>query len=213
MPFEGDCPPGSDKRIVNHAQACVPRACVDDDACGRGAECVTLCVCRGEREVRIDGRVVYPEPRMIEMEVGLCQADGTCGEDTPTERRQCEPDEATPAFDPATHRWTERPHPTAGCSGCAIPRSSGPRGPGLGGLALVGLGLLAARSRRRRARNPGRAGEHGAGEHGAGEHGAGEHGAGEHGAGEQRRAMSRSGAPRGTPPRTPCRDRDIAPCR
>lgn len=136
IPFEGDCPPGSDKGIIGHAEGCIPRQCESDGDCGMGASCQRLCVCRAEREVHGNGRVFYDEPRMIEVEVGVCDGSGACAEGEASHRSQCEPDSETPAFDPRTHRWTGQPH-EGGCAGCAVPRGAGPASVVPGSLALL----------------------------------------------------------------------------
>lgn len=142
MPFEGECPPGTERGIQNHSEACIPMACEDDGDCGSGASCVTYCVCMADREFTNDGRVVYAEPRIMNVQVGLCRDGRECAEGEATDRRQCEPDDETPAFDSAGHRWTGEPHPNAGCAGCAIPRSRGAVP-----LSLLGLALLLWRRR------------------------------------------------------------------
>jgi hypothetical protein len=138
IPFEGECPPGSAIGISNHAEACIPKQCESDGDCGSGATCVTLCVCRAEREFTSDGRVVYPEPVRRVVEIGLCAADGTCVEGDVSSRKQCEPEDDTPAWDRASHRWTAQPHRSTGCAGCD---ASG------GGVGVVlALGAIAALS-------------------------------------------------------------------
>lgn len=144
MPFEGECPPGLERGIRDHSEACIPLVCGDGRRCPMGSSCQTLCVCRAEREFTNDGRVVYDEPRRMVVEVGLCDASGACDEGDVGVRRQCEPGSATPAFDPRAHRWTGEPH-TGGCAGCAVPgpRASAPP------AFIVLLALLALRRRRR----------------------------------------------------------------
>jgi uncharacterized protein (TIGR03382 family) len=145
MPFDGECPPGSEIGISNHAEACIPKQCESDGDCGSGASCATLCVCRAEREFTSDGRVVYPEPVRRVVEVSLCSDDGACAEGDVASRKQCEPDDDTPAWDRASHRWTAQPHRATGCAGCDA------SGTGAGGaLALCALIALWLRGRRAR---------------------------------------------------------------
>ena len=144
MPFEGECPPGLELGISGHAEACIPIDCGAGRSCPLGSSCQTLCVCRAEREFTNDGRVVYDEPRRMVVEVGLCDASGACAEGDAAERRQCEPNGATPAFDRPAHRWTGEPH-EGGCAGCAVP---GPRPGAPLGVAAV-LALIAFMRRRR----------------------------------------------------------------
>lgn len=176
MRFDGECFPGSRRGIEHHSEACIPIACQGDGECGDGARCETLCVCRAEREFRSNGRVVYPEPRRMVVEVGLCDASGACAEGDVSSRRQCEPTEDTPAFDRRMHRWTRQPHvassplrdilgggddhtdPPASSTeapsteeegsggGCAV---GGSRASGSVALALLGLALARIRRRRR----------------------------------------------------------------
>jgi len=156
MPFDGECFPGSRRAISNHAEACIPNECASDDDCGDDAHCETLCVCRAERTFTNDGRVVYAEPRTEVVEVGLCDAQGACAEGDVAERRQCEPDADTPAFDRERHRWTGETHvassggsPSGGsCAGCAVPADA-PLGTPAAGLVAL-LGLLGWRLSRRR---------------------------------------------------------------
>lgn len=120
-PFDGECPPGSQKGVVSHSEACIPLACQSDAQCGAGASCQTICVCNAERELTSDGRVVYPEPIRRVVEVGPCDVRGQCVEGEAAQRKQCEPNEATDAFDRMSHRWTGRPYVHA--SGCSVSRS------------------------------------------------------------------------------------------
>jgi uncharacterized protein (TIGR03382 family) len=142
MPFEGECPPGSEIGVSNHSEACIPKRCEDDGACGAGATCVTLCTCRAEREFTSDGRIVYPEPVRREVEVSLCSPEGACAEGTVSSRKQCEPEDDTPAWDRAAHRWTAQPHRSTGCAGCDA--SGGGAGLALAFLALVAFALRRA---------------------------------------------------------------------
>ncbi|MGE0787713.1 MAG: hypothetical protein AB7S26_18705 [Sandaracinaceae bacterium] len=142
-PFDGECPPGTDRGIEHHSEACIPRSCEDDGACGSGASCNTLCTCRAMRTLHSDGRVAYDPPREMEVEIALCRPDGTCADGQVASRKQCEPDDETPAFDRERHRWTRVSHP-GGCAGCAVPRGS------RGGAGVVGLALAVALWRARR---------------------------------------------------------------
>jgi len=149
MPFEGECFPGSRRGMSNHAEACIPIVCEQDAACGEGASCVTLCVCRAEREFTSNGRVVYDEPRREVVEVGLCDEQGACAEGDTAERRQCEPNLDTPAFDRDAHRWTGQSHPSGAgvsgaCGGCAVP-GRGQGWPWAGALGLAGVALWLGR--------------------------------------------------------------------
>ena len=144
LPFVGDCPPGARLGIASHAEACIPQTCTEDVDCDDGAFCQTLCTCMAEREVRDNGRLVLPEPMLVVMEVGLCDAAGECAEGTVSQRRQCEPVEQTPAFDRSSHRWTGEPHPQSSCLGCA---TSSQRG-GVGALLAVMLVLFTGICRR-----------------------------------------------------------------
>jgi MYXO-CTERM domain-containing protein len=90
-------------------------------------------VCRAEREITGDGRVIYAEPQRRVVQIGVCDASGACAEGEVAERRQCEPNGETEAFNPSDHRWTGAPY-RGGCGGCA---SAGAR-------RDVPLGLLAA---------------------------------------------------------------------
>ncbi len=137
VPFEGECPPGLQRAIVGHAEACAPIGCEDDRACGPGASCQSLCVCRAEREFTSDGRVMYPQPIRRVVEVGLCDAAGRCAEGDVAHRKQCEPNDATAAFDRARHAWTGRPYEPSGCSIALGSRSSG------AWLSLLAISLLA----------------------------------------------------------------------
>lgn len=147
--YDGECFPGSRMGVSNHSGACIPIACQSDADCGDGAHCEALCVCRAERTFEYDGRVMLDEPVTRVVEVGLCDAQGACAEGDVAERRQCEPDEDTPAFDREQHRWTGEPHVASGsCASCSVP-SDAPLGtPAVGLIAL--LGLLGWRLSRRR---------------------------------------------------------------
>ncbi|HJK93380.1 MAG TPA: hypothetical protein RMH85_18115 [Polyangiaceae bacterium LLY-WYZ-15_(1-7)] len=145
MTFEGACPPGTEKGIAHHAEACIPRTCTSDSDCGSGASCQELCVCRAPREFRGEGRIVYDEPVTRVVEVGFCDAAGACPEGERGTRRQCEPDEDTPAWNRAGHSWSGQPHPDSGL--CA---AGGAREAGGTALALLGAGGLLAWRRRRR---------------------------------------------------------------
>lgn len=155
MPFDGECPPGLRVGVRNHSEACIPRTCVADTDCGAGASCVTLCTCRAPREFRSRGRRLLPEPVTEVVEVGLCDASGACDEGEVAERKQCEPDAATPAFDPRRHVWTGESHPTSppaeapgsqptteGQAAETPPAAEEPseQPTGSGGCAAVGLG-------------------------------------------------------------------------
>src|SRR5690349_24619596 len=76
-PFPGDCPPGLERGIAGHAEACIPRVCRGNADCGSDATCVSLCTCRAYRAVS-EGRLAGTVPR--ELEIGFCAADGTCSE-------------------------------------------------------------------------------------------------------------------------------------
>jgi len=149
MPFDGECFPGSRRGVHNHSEACIPIACESDGDCGDDAHCETLCVCRAERTFTNDGRVVFDEPRTEVVEIGLCDAQGACREGDVAERRQCEPDEDTPAFDRERHRWTRESHVATGsCASCAVPAGA-PVGTPMAALVAV-LALLGWRRTRRR---------------------------------------------------------------
>lgn len=147
MPYEGECPPGLEKQIVSHSEACVPIDCTSGTSCPSGSSCQTLCVCRADREFTSDGRVIYSEPQHRVVEVGFCDDSGACAEGEVAERRECEPDGATDSFDPAEHRWTRAPY-HGGCGGCASAGASGGAPRGL--FFTLALLALLARARGRR---------------------------------------------------------------
>lgn len=121
MPYDGACPPGLELGISGHAEACIPRVCTSDAQCGSGAACRALHECWAEREVPHQ-RLAGTERRTIV--VGACDAQRRCADADATcrTRRRCEPTESTPAWDPATRRWTGVSHPAGGCS---VARSGG----------------------------------------------------------------------------------------
>ena len=80
--------------------------------------------------------------------IGLCDAARHCDDGACRERRQCEPTEATPAWDRGERRWTEANHVEP--SSCSARAGSGETG---GAIAWAGLSVLVASRmlRRRRA--------------------------------------------------------------
>lgn len=101
------CPPGLDRDNTGHGDVCVPRDCRDSSGCGSDARCVSSCECwRFANSSRAT-------TRMTMIRVGQCDAAGRCSDGNPTEVRQCEPVDATPAFDPANHSWTGQEHPSS----------------------------------------------------------------------------------------------------
>lgn len=107
QPLIGECAIGSETGVRNHAEVCIPINCTQTNACPTGSHCVELCTCWAEREHY--GRM--PEPRMIDTEIGRCNASGACDEGRVVQRKECQPDEAvTPTMDPAT--MSAEPEPT-----------------------------------------------------------------------------------------------------
>ncbi|UJR82385.1 hypothetical protein [Sandaracinus amylolyticus] len=144
MPFDGECPPGLREGISGHAEACIPIACSSDAECGSDAACRDVHECFAPREFTSDGRVVYETPVVRDVVVGACRADRTCAEGECRSRRQCEPTDDTPAWDPRMRRWTGETHRGSTCSVAHGGGSST-------WIALVGLvALVTLRARRSR---------------------------------------------------------------
>ncbi|WP_157068925.1 MYXO-CTERM sorting domain-containing protein [Sandaracinus amylolyticus] len=140
IPFEGECPPGLRIGVSGHAESCVPIACSSDAECGRGAACREVHECFAPRRFTSDGRVIYDTPVMREVVVGSCGGDRTCAEGECRTRRQCEPTDDTPAWDPRMRRWTGETHRSGTCS-------VGHGGGSPAWLALVAM-VIALRARR-----------------------------------------------------------------
>lgn len=151
LPFEGDCPPGLRRGIVNHAEACVPTECGGVGTCPRGSECRELGECWAPRTFEFDGRVRLREPETRDVVVGRCDAMGRCTEGTCRTRRRCEPVGATPAWDPVRREWTRQPHRSGGCAVASTPVVTGST------LAWLMLALALCRAAVRRARSGPRA--------------------------------------------------------
>jgi hypothetical protein len=142
MPFDGACPPGLERAIRNHAEVCSPAACRTGRDCPEGSSCETLFECWAERTVS-GGRRADEEAHVAEIPIGPCAEGRHCGEGVCRERRQCEPTEATPAWNRSERRWTREAYvASSGCSaGAARGGSSAPM------LMLLALGLVLRKSR------------------------------------------------------------------
>jgi hypothetical protein len=148
MPIDGDCPPGLEKTIRDHAEACVPRSC--EDGCGWGADCNTVPKCFATRPVPVHR--FSQETRPARIVVGLCDAERRCADEDARCRdvRQCEPDDPTPAWNARTHEWTGARHESSGL--CAAGRG---RGSSLALIAgVIALSVFGRRARSRRTRLP-----------------------------------------------------------
>lgn len=141
MPFDGECPPGLEHAVRDHAEVCSPAACRTSHDCPRGSSCEVLFQCWAERPVA-SGRLADAEPRKVEMPVGPCAEGHHCSEGVCRERRQCEPTEATAAWDRRERRWTREAY-VASC-GCSVGAHRGALPP----LALwLALCVMLRRSR------------------------------------------------------------------
>jgi len=144
----GFCPPGLDHRPQQHADACTPRACTSDAECGEGAACHEIAECWTQQASNsINGRVLLPEPIMVDVVLGLCRPDHSCTVGTCSTRRQCEPTSSSAAWDPAQQRWTGTfldSEPGHGCSASPA-RATTP-----GALFTLSLVLIGLTRRRRR---------------------------------------------------------------
>ena len=154
MPYPGDCPPGAEKRVVNHAEACVPMNCTQTDTCPSGSHCVPLCTCWAEREHY--GRM--PTPIMRDTEIGRCDASGACDEGRVVHRKECQPDTEATGRGASMEATMSEPSPMEETP--ATPEettmeaaSTDAEGGGCsaaGGAPLLGFGALLLLRRRRR---------------------------------------------------------------
>lgn len=140
-PFSGDCPPGLERRIGDHREICVARACRNNAACGRGAACRPLAECMEPQQM--EGRA---GPYTRDVRVALCGRNGACPTGSRCRRsRQCEPTAPSPGWDRRTRTWTGEAHAAVGSD--AAPGYALGGFAGFSGLALV---FYAARRRGRR---------------------------------------------------------------
>lgn len=145
MPFDGACPPGLERAIRDHAEVCSPAACRTSHDCPEGSSCATLFECWASRSVSHD-RSADAEPVTMEVPVGPCGDDHHCSEGVCRERRQCEPTDATAAWNRSERRWTREAYvASSGCNAGSRTRHVGASTPL---LALLAFGLLTIRRSR-----------------------------------------------------------------
>lgn len=144
----GFCPPGLDHGVRRHSDACTPRPCTSDAECGTGAACHEIAECwTRESTDSLDGRVLLPEPVMIDVVQGLCGPDRSCVRGLCATRRQCEPTSSSPAWDAAGQRWTGTFLDSEPGHGCNVghARASRPFWTMIGALVAIAIALRRVR--------------------------------------------------------------------